>query len=201
MSARIDICNVALVSMLGANSINSLDDDSDEARAMKFCYYIARDAVLEDANWTFATKRFQPAENADPPEFGWTYSYTIPSDIMRVTNVLREAFTVGFFYDTRMPEEYKSAHVVEGNEILSNDNPIYCLGIRTMEDEGNYSPLFEEAFAGKLASLCALTLTAKESKRDFALGLYLDTIKKAKTRDGMQNTTRRMRNNTLRFGR
>ena len=69
MSARIDICNVALVSMLGANSINSLDDDSDEARAMKFCYYIARDAVLEDANWTFATKRFQPAENADPPEF------------------------------------------------------------------------------------------------------------------------------------
>ena len=198
MSARIEITNFALAT-IGAGSITSLDDESDRARTMKTIYYIARDAVLEDANWTFATKRFQPAEAAEAPAFGWTYAYTIPSDIMRVIRVLRDwggATMLPYdYYD--YPEEYNSAHVIEGNEILSNDNPVYCYGVRTMEDEGSYSPLFTEAFGYKLAMLAAQPLAASNQKQQFAAGLYMATIKRAQTRDGQQNTTRRMRNRTL----
>ena len=56
MSARTDIVNFAL-GFLGEGPINSLEDDSDKARTMSAFYFIARDAVLEDANWTFVTKR------------------------------------------------------------------------------------------------------------------------------------------------
>ena len=159
MSFRVDIANFALA-FLGEGAITSLDDDTDKARTLKTFYPIARDAVLEDANWTFATKRFQPPRNTTDPAFGWDASYTIPSEIRRGTFVLRGCRSGRMlpysYYD--FPEEIKSAHVIEGNEILSNDDPIYCLGIRHMEDEGGYSPLFVEAFAMKLAALSALSV-------------------------------------------
>ena len=198
MSARIELANFALA-MIGEPAITSLDDDSDRARTIKIFYYVARDALLEDANWTFATRRFAPALNAAVPDFGWNFAYTIPSDIVRVVNVLRDwgGATLQPYNAYDYPEEYKSAHVIEGNEILSNDNPIYCYGIVTMENEGAYSPLFAEAFAAKLATLCAIPLAASAQKMQLAAGIYVEAIKKAKTRDGMQNTTRRMRNRTL----
>ena len=170
MSARIDAVNFALA-FLGESEITSLDDDSDRARTMKTFYYIARDAVLEDASWTFATRRFMPARNEVDPDWGWSASYTIPSDIMRVTTVLRQISDANplpyDYYD--YPQEIRSAHVIEGNEILSNDDPIYCLGIRTMEDEASYSPLFLEAFSAKLAYLAALPLTALSDLKSWAV--------------------------------
>lgn len=200
MSARIDLVNNAL-GMIGADPITSLEDNSVEARVMKAFYYPSRDMILEDANWTFATKRFTPALSSTAPQFTWTYAYPIPSDIKRVTNVLRQPFTAGFFWDYDFPEEYKSAHVVEDDQILSNDNPIYCIGLRTMEDESKYSALFGEAFSAYLAFKAALPIAQSSTSQQVMMGLYTDLIGKAKTRDGMQNSTRRMRNNTLRFSR
>ena len=202
MSARIDICNFAL-SFLGEARITSLDDDHARAQVMSDFYYIAKDACLEDANWTFAMKRFTPAESATAPAFGWSYAYPIPSDILRVTAVLKgwqSNSVIPASWD-EFPEEKKSAHVIEGNEILSNDNPIYCYGIRKMPDEGGYSPLFVETFGYKLAYLAASPLSASTTRADRALGLYAANLKKAKTRDSMQNSTRRMRSNILRYSR
>jgi len=201
MSARIDIVNTALV-QLGAKTITSLEDDSRQAEVMKTIYYIARDAVLEDANWTFATKPFTPAASASAPQYGWTHAYPIPSDILRVTGVYRGYLGPWFpNANGQRPEWPKSPHVVMGGDILSNDNPIYCEGIRRMEDEGGYSALFTDAFAQKLAYMAAPAITESNPKRDFALGLYLAIIKTAKTRDGQQNTTQRMRNTTIRYTR
>lgn len=202
MSARIEIVNFAL-SFLGEARITSLDDGNDRSQAMKDFYYIAKDSVLEDANWSFAIKRWQPAANVTAPLFGWSYAYTIPADIHRVVAVLRD-----WSYSSAMPyrlddfpEEYKAAHVIEGNEILANDNPIYCYGIRKMDDEGDFSPLFAEALGYKLAYLGAQSLAASNTKMQTALGLYHDCLRRAKTRDSMQHSTKRMRQNTLRNSR
>jgi hypothetical protein len=84
-----------------------------------------------------------------------------------------------------------------GECILCNEDEIFCKGIRKIDDEGSYSPLFEESFALKLAYLAALPITESNQKQQTALGLYLQAISKAKSRNAMQNTTRRMRNRTL----
>ncbi len=198
MSARIDIVNFAL-GFLGENAIESLEDDSDRARTMQAFYLIARNAVLEDANWTFATKRWQPAKLEEAPAFGWSNQFEIPTDIMRVTFVLRDIGSSSLlpipYYD--FPEETNAAHVIEGNKILTNDDPIFCMGVRTMEDEGGYSPLFTEAFAAKLAYLAALPIGSSIAKQNQALALHTGLIKSAKSRDGMQNTTRRLRTRVL----
>ena len=118
---------------------------------------------------------------------------------MRVTFVLRSIGSSALlpipYYD--FPEEQNAAHVIEGNKILTNDDPIYCLGIRTMDDEGGYSPLFTEAFAAKLAYLSALAIGSSVAKQNQALALHTGLIKSAKSRDGMQNTTRRLRTRVL----
>ena len=192
MSAKINVCNFAL-NLLGATSITSLEDDSPEAKALKNFYYIARDSVLESAEWTFATRRFKPAKSTSDPEWGWGSAFPIPSDILRVTRVDRTDY-VGL--GTGM-NRHPADHEVEGRQILCNEDVIYCKGIRRIEDEGIYSPMFDEAFGYKLAVLSCLILTESNTKMQTMAGLYVDAIAKAKSRDGMQGTTKRLRNQTL----
>jgi hypothetical protein len=183
--------------LLGANSITSLEDDAPEAKFMKVFYMIARDAVLEEAEWTFASKYFTPARLEAVPDWGWSFAYPIPSDILRITRVDRNYLggIIGQYSDdmARRP----AAHEVVSGNIHCNENAIFCKGIRRMDDEGKYSPLFVLAFAAKLAFMAALPLTESNAKQDRMAALYISEISKAKSRDGMQNTTRRMRNTTL----
>lgn len=200
MSIRIDVVNFAL-GILGSSEITAIEDDSDKARVMKTFYAIARDATLEVSEWTFATRRFLPSRSAIVPEWGWAYAYPIPSDIVRVTEVDRNYIGQTVIQDTSL-ERNPIPHVVEyvsgiGRAILCNEDPIFCKGIRRIEDEGIYSPLFVEAFAAKLAYLAALPITQSSKIQASALALHVGLIGDAKSRDGMQSTTRRLRNRSL----
>jgi len=192
VSARIDIVNFAL-NMLGAESITSLEDDAPEAKAMKSFYYISRDSVLEECEWTWATRRFLPAKETESPEWGWANAFPLPSDILRVTRVDRNDYVGIGTGMTRHPADY----AVEGRKILCNEDVIYCKGIRRIEDEGIYSPMFAEAFGYKLAAQACLLITESNTKLQQMAGLYVEAIGKAKARDGMQGTTKRLRNQTL----
>jgi len=78
MSARIDIVNIALT-WIGADQITSLEDDSPSAILMKTNYFLARDATLEEAEWSFAIKRWLPARATEIPLAGAAYFYPIPT--------------------------------------------------------------------------------------------------------------------------
>lgn len=201
MSIRIDVCNFALT-VLGDKKITSIEDESDRAETLEALYYIARDAVLEEAEWTFATRRFKPAAHATAPEWGWSTAFPIPSDILRVTSVDKNWTEASGFVQNTLQDRNPVDHVVEyvngvGRAILCNEDEIFCKGVREVDDEGIYSPLFVEAFACKLAYLAGYAISASHQKVQTALALYTQAIAKAKTRDGMQNSTRRMRNRTL----
>ena len=200
MSVRIDVVNFALA-IIGSKEIQSIEDDSDKARTLKSVYYIARDSTLEVAEWSFATRRFKPAKSAIAPEWGWANAYPIPPDIVRVTDVDRDLIGVAAVRDTELRRN-PIPHVVEyvsgiGKAILCDEDPIFCKGVRRIDDEGIYSPLFVEAFAAKLAYLAALPITQSNNIRDNALALHVGLIRDAKSRDGMQSTTRRMRSQSL----
>jgi len=187
---------------LGESEINSIEDDSDKARTLKTFYYIARDATLEIAEWTFATRRFLPAKSTTAPEWGWSALFPIPSDIIRLTQVDKNWTESGGYAYGVQQDRNPVDHVVEyvegvGRAILCNEDEIFCKGVRRIEDEGIYSPLFVEAFACKLAYLAALPITESNQKQQAMMGLFGQASKDAKSRDGMQNTTRRMRNRTL----
>jgi hypothetical protein len=201
MSARIDIVNIAL-SLLGADSITSLEDDAPEAKIMKTHYYIARDATMEAHEWSFAIQRFKPAESVDDPLWGWSNSFTIPSDIMRVLQVDRNFTAAAISFNTSADmHRDQVAHVIESGKILCNEGTIYCTGIRRVEDEGIYSALFAHAFAAKLAMLACHALTESTTKFEAMAALYTQAIQEAKSRDGQQGTTRRLRHHQMRRSR
>ncbi len=197
MSTKIEIINIALA-LLSANLITSVEDDNDEARLSKLHYEPARDATLEAQEWTFARKRFLPARNAVDPIFGYGKAYDIPSEILRVVSCDRIDRPPGNFTPgdrTYQPEQVD--WIVEDRQILTNEDKIYGRGIQRVESEGKFSPLFVHAFAAKLAVLMALPLTQSNTIATNMTGLYTAFIKEAKTRDGMQGRSKRIRNRAL----
>lgn len=82
MSTVIEICNDALAN-IRAQSINSLDDPSLQAQYCKLKYPIARNKVLREFNWNFATRTQALALRTELlPAWGYTYAY--PSDCLKI---------------------------------------------------------------------------------------------------------------------
>ena len=65
-TSPVQICNIS-IGWLGGTLITSLDDGTNEANLCKATYEPSRDQVLEERNWTFATKRTSLNPIADPP--------------------------------------------------------------------------------------------------------------------------------------
>ena len=193
MSIRNDIVNQALI-FLGADVVTSVEDDSAQADIMKRLYPLSRDATLEAFEWSFAIRRFIPAASVDAPEWKWAYAYPLPSDIIRLLQVDRGPYGLNFSSNMQRNEV---DHVLEGREILTNEHPIYCTGIRRIEDEGIYSNLFCDALSAKLAMKACYAITESNSKMEAMAALYAKFIDEAKSRDGQQGTTRRLRSHWL----
>ena len=194
MSARIDIINQALI-FLGADTITGLDDDSSQAEIMNKIYALSRDSTLEAHEWSFAIRTFTPAVSTDPPSGHWTYSYPLPSDIIRLLEVDygQPTAAVGNNQITRN----QIAHEVQGRNILTNDPIGFCTGIRRVEDEGIYTNLFCDAFSAKLAVKACLAITESNTRLQSMAAMYAGYIQEAKSRDGQQGTTRRFRSRWL----
>ena len=198
MTQRTDIANIAL-SMLGEEPITSIEDETRIAQAVKTNYTIARDATLEAHEWSFATKRFEPSKLATAPLWGYSTQFALPPECLRLTAVERD-------FVASVPPQIRSGprtrnqvdHVVEGRAILCNEDSIQCTGIFRIENEGLFSNLFVHAFAAKLAILVCYAVTESNSKFDRVGQMYEQFMREAKSRDGSQSSTRRMRNHSLR---
>lgn len=200
MTERVDIANLALT-LLGADPIDSLDDtDNKSARIMKIQYGPARDATTEAHEWSFATKRFIPSPVTESPLWGYEYRHLIPGEILRVTQV-EHPWADNAVFTNRAGDERKRNqvdHVVEAGYILSDVENIQCVGLEKVTEEGRFSPLFVHAFAVKLALFSCYALTESNSKFEKMAQLYKGAMDEAKSRDGMQSSTRRMRNDSMR---
>lgn len=194
MTERVDIANLAL-SWLGEEDITSLEDDLERARQMRVNYIPARDATLEAHEWSFAIKRFKPGANQTGPEYGAAYAFEIPPDCLRVIACDPNDGTSQISAPINSLEQID--WVMEGRQIITNEAVIYCRGIFRVTQEGKFPPLFVHALAAKLAYLTALNLTASAEIQANMLALYQQFITEAKTRDGLQGRSRRIRNRSL----
>lgn len=199
MTTKVEIVNIAL-SIIGANLITSLDDDSEEAKLAKLHYDIARDATLEVQEWTFAVKRFNPAQDKETPLFGWGFQFTVPSEIIRVLSCDRidaDTQPPNDVLDVNYVSEFEQIDwILEDGKILCNVELVNARGLRRVTETGKFSALFVHAFAAKLAILLAIPLTQSNTIFDKAVALYGAMISEAKSRDGIQGRSRRIRNKT-----
>jgi hypothetical protein len=165
------IVNRALTMLGSAQRISSISDPSGPAVTALALFDDARDATLVDHPWNFAIRRASLAADAKPPEFGWDYAFTLPSDCLRWLPPSRDG---GHWFRGEQ----------EGNALLADTpGPLPIRYIARIEDVAAWSAGFTEALAWKLATEMEEAITGQRSNAPG--GGYDMALRKAKRADGL----------------
>ena len=180
-TSEVSICNLAL-SWLGGNRITSLEDGTTEANLCAANYNPARDAVLEDRDWTFASTRCMPNRLAEPPEFGYSSAFQLPPDFIRVIRISQLADMRDEIFEWEK----------EKDQLLVNADVIYMRYVFRLEDPTKFSPNFVQAFAARIAADICVPLTHDKELFANYWQLYLSKLETGGAMDGMQGVNKRL---------
>lgn len=172
--SEVSICNQA-ISWLGGTLITSLDDESTEAELCKANYDILRDMLLEGHDWTFAKSRYYLTPTVETPAFGYSAQFLIPANVLRIIQPIGTGTTSNL-------TEYE----IEGEYILANADALYVRAISSIINPQQFSLLFAEALAARLASEIARPLTHSASLAKEMWSLFSIKLSEAVASDGMQ---------------
>lgn len=154
------------------------NESSDEASAMRRFYDEARDKVLRDFNWPFATKVAELTLVESNPTTEWNYSYRYPTDCVNIRRILSGARTDN--RQTRAP--YKIGKDVSGRLIFTDEAEASVEYTERVEAVEIYPSDFVIAFSYLLAMFTAPRVTGGDP---FGLGqksaqLYLQELSNAR---------------------
>lgn len=175
MASEVEICNRAL-QKLGASRINTLSENTANARACNAAYEPVRDAELRAHSWNFAIERAALAADATAPSWGRTNSFTLPAAFLRLLNPYPE--------DDTNSRDWQ----IESGKILTDDAaPLYIRYIKKVTDTNAMDPLFREALASKLAMEMCEKITQSNSKKAAASDDYKHAIREARRVNAIEN--------------
>lgn len=175
MASRVSVCNLALT-VLGADRITSLEDNSVNARRLNAIYDSCLEDVLRAHPWNFAIVRQQLSELATSPVFGYEYEFQLPGDCLRVIEVND---------GTNLITDYK----VEGRKILCGYDDIYIKFIAKVTDPNQYTSQFIFVLASRLAAEVAYAVTNNKETAKQAYQLYALRLQQAKETDAQESAS------------
>ena len=188
MVSETSISNQAL-SWIGANRITSMDDPSAEGEWCRDNYPFIRDAVLEERMWTFATVRTS-STTATRDDWDQMYKHTLPLDWLSVFRCFRNV--------TNIECPIKSAGWKrEGRFLLARESTVYLWGVKRETDTGQFSPLFVQALAARLAAEMAIPLAENRQLQADLWALYQAKLADAAARDGQQGANEKIQSNSM----
>lgn len=173
MPSVVQICNRAL-SRVGDKRIIALTDDSNPARACNDAWERIRDEVFREHPWNCLTERASLAKLATDPEHGYDDQYQLPSDCIRVLEVI---------------DHYKLPWVVEGRKILCDVGaPLQIRYIKRETDANQYDALLVSVLAARLAVDLVEELTQSNTKMEAQRDRYQVLLDQAKAADGQEQS-------------
>jgi len=191
------ISRMALSHVGARSTIESLEEESAEAKQCKLWYDFSRKQTLEVFDWNFARKRQVLAlHNDSAPEGVWLFRYQYPADCIaarRVENPVISAAGGGVFTS----EAFK--HVVGVNpdavpyeveistdqtkSILTDLEDAILVYTFDLTNENLFPAMFIEALSRALASRIAFSLTGKKNIAEDQFRLFLALINAAEVRN------------------
>ncbi len=175
MATKVSIANLAL-SLLGANRITTLEEDSENARRISAVYDDSLADLLRLHPWNFAIRRATLGQLSTTPEFEYTYEFQLPSDCIRVIHVTDGTNTVS---------DYK----IEGRKLLTDDDAIKIKYISHITDPSQYDSQFIMVFAARLAMEVAYPITNQSGVTQTISNLYTERLEVAKQTDGQESSS------------
>lgn len=211
MANAVTICNIALSRIGNKANVSSIDppDESTEAEACARFYPLALGTLLDEHNWSFATKRATLAlRNVDATP--WQYAYSLPSDCRHVIVVERtdEGATLpGTPWVKQPPVGYLNNrldnHRTNEFEVMASDSGlILCTNVEkarvryvmSQPSAASFPSAFTEALTWLLTTYLAGQTIRGEEGFNFAGAcnkFYKEALDKAKKRDCTQAYTAR----------
>lgn len=192
-TSEVQIGNSALVKV-GGGRIASFDDAGKAAAVLKRQYPIQRNALLESYNWTFSIGRATLSADATAPAFGFSYRMLLPADCLRFVGIydgIGSPNSYGSLAGTNAPGNYsgsKILHKIEGRFLMFDSDTAMIFYIREVTNVTEFSPLFGEALALKLAVDIGYDLSAGAQRIAQLEGQLEQTINKAQLTQAIQGT-------------
>ena len=191
MSNRTEVINRALVK-IGANTIASPDDESEQARKAALVFKTVAQGELRRQAWSFAKKRTTLAPLADTSLGGQEFStgYNLPADCLRLVSLngnwvfssIREAGSGS------MPE-----FAIEGRVLLSgqarraSEGAAYIVYVSDVSDNvAVWDATFVEAFACRLAGELTQSITKNMTLKQSLKQDYAEALKEAKRTNAIE---------------
>jgi len=151
-NSNVSIANLALQMMGVSTKLESLTQDSPNARAMNACFEPTREALLRKFAWNFAKKRKELPALTAQTTWGNLNRYQLPVDCLRL---LRPT-------DRRVDWE-----IEEGRVIVTRDTaPLQIRYIRDETDPAQFDSEFVQVLAAKLASQTCQEITESPGKQE-----------------------------------
>lgn len=166
-TTNVSVCNQAL-GMIGAKSIISFEENTENARRCAAIYDQTRKALLRMHPWSFAKSREQLAPIATHPTFGYQHAFPLPKDFMRII-------------DTGQIE-----YEIEGRHILANTDLINLVYVRDEQNEDMWDSLFSECMALYLVNKLAKPITGSNAEGDSAWQKLQNMLKQARAINGQE---------------
>jgi hypothetical protein len=176
MAAQIEIVNRALFK-LGALPLASMGDNNKQARIMSGLWDTVRKSELRRNLWSFAIKRGSLPALAQTPAWGYTTSFQLPADCVRLVQV-NDLYISPSEVDYRTMDD--SPYAIEGNTLLASfPAPLKVRYVADITDPGAFDALFVEALSAKLAYEACEGITQANEKKNVASEDYKAAIKAA----------------------
>lgn len=154
MASAVDIVNLALALLGEDATVSSISPPEGSAQA-EHCarfYPIARNALLEMHDWSFATKRIalQLLDTDELPDT-WEYAYAYPNLCLRPLRVLEADYI-----DDNDKRPFEVEALQDGTRVIfTNTEDANVVYIAAITDTTKFSGLFVNALARLLASYLA----------------------------------------------
>ena len=161
------IANMALSNIGASSTIESLTEESTEAKQANLWYDWSRLQVLELHDWSFARKRRILANHSEDPPDIWGYRYQYPDDcviMMFLQNPALDADTAD-----AVPFDIESDDAKETKTILTSLED--AVGVYTFDQVTTslFTPLFVEMLAAMLSYHMAFSITGDRGNQEAQL--------------------------------
>lgn len=184
MSNKTEVLNRALIK-LGANTIASPDEASEQARKGLLVFETVAQNELRRQAWSFAKKRatLAPLAVATGGE-DFSSSFNLPADCLRLISLnggwvftsIREA-------NNGLPPYY----AVEGRTLQANESTASIVYVGDVSGSvALWDATFVEVFACRLASELAQTITKSATLKQSLKQDYLEALKEAKRTNAIE---------------
>lgn len=154
--SKTELINKALT-LVGANPIVNITDDTNNARIVSRVYEISLRSILSECKWNFVTKRALLSEVTATLDWYYTqdgeqYIYARPADVIRIFGT----------------NDDKACWREEGDYIISDTHGLGVIYTYYLDNPDKYPSSFIEAFIDKLCSdIAFMILNSKETATQY----------------------------------